>query len=208
MPDSSFFDPMQIGGPGMFPGPGPSAPRQTPTFKAGYKNVYGTSANLGLNPVTKEASLDFRAPIGDYQNQMFLTGGGYATPSNPGSKADWGVRIGFEKKIAPQGTSMGELIDRSLGQAVGVQSAGGFSTDSRARMMEAMSPEDRERLFQDLKTAQRQSIDQQLGVIPGATKFGYNLGVDMKGAPEGMGHGGVNPASFARNYANSLMGNQ
>ena len=198
---------MQAGGPGMFPGGSPSAPQQTPTFKAGYRNVYGTSANLGLNPVTKEANLDFRAPVGDHQNQMFLTGGGYATPANSGNKADWGVRIGFEKKIAPQGAPMGQLIDQSLGQAVGVQDAGSFSTDSRARMIEAMSPEDRQRLFQDIKTAQRQNVDQQLGIIPGATKFGYHLGVDMKSAAGESGNGNVNPTTFAKTYANSLMGN-
>ena len=196
---------MQAGGPVMFPGEGPSAPRQTPTFKAGYRNVYGTSANVGLNPTTKEASLDFRAPVGDHQNQMFLTGGGYATPANPGSKADWGVRIGFEKKIRPQGAPMGQLIDQSLSQAIGVQNAGEFSNDSRARMMEAMSPEDRQRLFQNVKTAQRQNVDQQLGITPGASKFGYDLGVDMKGVP-GLAVN-VDPAAFAKSYANSLMVN-
>jgi len=195
---------MQAGGPGMFPGGGLP---QTPTFKAGYKNVYGTSANLGLNPVTKAASLDFRAPIGDHQNQMFLTGGGYTTPVNPGSKADWGVRIGFEKKIAPQGAQMGQIIDQALNQGLpaGVQNVGGFSPESRAGMMAGMTPEDRERLFKDVQGLKRQSIDQQLGIVPGATKFGYDVGIDMGGAPIGRGPGNVDPTTFAQNYANNLF---
>ena len=53
----------------------------------------------------------------------------------------------------------------------------------------------------------RQNVDQQLGIIPGATKFGYNLGVDMKSAAGESGNGNVNPTTFAKTYANSLMGN-
>ena len=214
MPDSSFFEPMQFSG-----------QRQAPTFKAGYNNVYGTRANIGLDPVTKQANVYVRFPVGDHQNQLFLTGGGYATPARPGGNADWGVRVGFEKKIRPQGQQMGQLIDQSLSEAAGVQSAGGFSNDMRARMMESLTDEERQNLVQNIKNTQRQYIDQQLGIVPGATKFGYDLGVDMKsdapiigaGMPSnsapteqmsGVGiPGNIDPATFAKTYANSLMRN-
>ena len=210
MPDSSFFDPMEMGAPGMFPMAGPQRQRQTPTFKAGYNNIYGTKANVGFDPVTKQATVDARFPLGDFRNQTFLTGGGYASPATPEQKADWGVRIGFEKKIAPQGLPIGQLIDQSLGQAVGIQNAGGFSLDSRARMIEAMSPEDRQRLFQDIKTGQNQYLDRQLGVVPGATKYGINFGVDMAPTPGGNGPGptmsmGTQPGTYYSNQQEGSM---
>lgn len=227
MPKSSFFDTVTLpqgavpggmpqgaipgGGPGMsFPSMAPS--RLDPKLRAYYENVYGSKADVEWNPTTNRADVNVRAPVGDHQNQFFLNAGGYYQPSGTGTPSDYGVRLGFEKKIAPQGMSGGELLNRVLSQDPSVQSLGiqgqVIPASVRSGILSSLSPDKLKELSDQVREAQRTVKDEQLGIRPGATKFKY--GIDFGGSSNqtNSDYAQVDPVDFARGYAGTLRQGQ
>jgi hypothetical protein len=215
MPNSSFFDPIQ----------GSPTYKADPRVRAGYRNVYGTDVSVGVSPVTKEATLDLRFPVGDHQRQQFFTGGAYVRPAGEGAPADYGFKVGFSKKIQPQGLTGGELINRVLGRSVNPEgSSPVINADVRSQLMQSFTPEQLQMLGKEAKQINREYIDTQLGIVPGAEKFGFDVGVDVKDKPQfnnnfsvmpgqpgqvpdtipGLGPDNPKAAEFARQYAGKL----
>ena len=175
MPESSFFDPIQRS----------PAYKADPRVRAGYRNVYGTDVSAGVSPVTKEASLDVRFPIGDHQRQQFFTGGAYFRPAGENAPADYGFKVGISKKIQPQGLTGGELINRVLGRSVNPEgSSPVINADVRSQLMQSFTPEQLQMLGKEARQINREYIDTQLGIVPGAEKFGFDVGVDVKNNPQ------------------------
>jgi len=93
MPEQ-FFQP--IGLPGSLQRFKPS-----PTFKAGYTNVYGTNVEGSYQPETNTGSFNINFPIGSHQSGIGLNARGYARPGINGT-SDYGGFIGISKKITPE----------------------------------------------------------------------------------------------------------
>ena len=222
MPKSSFFDTVTLpqgavpggmpqgaipgGGPGMgFPSMAPS--RLDPKLRAYYENIYGSKADVEWNPTTNRADANFRAPVGDHQNQFFLNAGGYYQPSGAGTPSDYGVRLGFEKKIAPQGLSGGQLINRVLAPEMGIQE-GTIPASVRSGILSELSPDKLKELNQKVKEAQREEKDRQLGIVPGAIKYKYGIGFGGEESDsrnqQVPGSAVIDPRSFLQNFSGAL----
>ena len=192
---------------GFPPLPGQNTPPQytvDPRLKAGYQNIYGTNISAGYSPVTQRGDINATIPIGDYQRQMFAKFGAYATPGAGGAPADYGFSVGFTKKIAPEGMAAGEAINKAIQQDVGNTGVIGAST--RSEFFNSLTPDQLRMIGQDAESIKRRSIDEQLGVVPGAQKYGFNVGVDVKNILQDSGNLLPQPDSvgFARNYAGSI----
>jgi hypothetical protein len=213
MPESSFFTPMEMG-PGLDGFPSPTRPKPPtyvadPKLTAGYRNVYGSQLGVSVSPVTQRASLEGQIPIGDHQRQLFLQGGAYAQPgTETGSPSDWGVRLGFSKRIAPQGMSGGEAINRVLQQSVG--DPGVMNASTRSQLIDTFTPEQLQILGREANKIRRDDIDSQLGIRPGTEKYGFGLDVSvpsvrrnddgsLQQTPQ------TDPVTFARNFAGTLQ---
>jgi len=212
MPESSFFDPIGIP-PGGFT---PAKPRffADPALRAGYQNIYGTRIGASVSPVTNQGSLDFQFPIGDHQKQNFITGGAYVRPGSFQAPSDYGFKLGFTKKIQPQGLSGGDLIDRALQQQVGVPNHSGpvLNASNRGDFFNSLTADQLKMLSQSAKQINRDYIDQQLGIRPGAEKFGFDVGVDVRqklDSPPGMQDDPVmDPREFVQDYSKLLSENK
>jgi hypothetical protein len=212
MPESSFFDPMQMGtGVDGFQSPFKPKPptyRADPKITAGYRNVYGSNLGVSVSPVTQRASIDGRVPIGDHQRQLFLQGGAWTQPGmETGAPSDWGVRLGFSKKIAPQGMSGGEAINQVLQQS-GV-APGVINASTRSQLINTFSPEQLQLLGQEASKVRRDDIDARLGITPGAEKYGFGLDVtvpNLKQNDDGSLQQ-TNAVNFAKDYAGALQQN-
>lgn len=210
MPESSFFNPI-----GMPPG-GPSTTnpqlQADPNFRAGYRNIYGTNMGASVSPVTRQGSIDFKVPLGDHQRQQFLTGDAYYRPEGGGAPADYGFKVGLSKKIAPRGLSGGELINRVLERNLNAAGQPAVvNAGIRSQLMETFTPEQLRILGQEAKQINRQQIDEQLGIVPGAEKYRFDLGVDVGQKPQfspefqNSTPGAIPGAiQFAKDYANKL----
>lgn len=205
MPESSFFDPIEMGG---FPAPAkPKLPTYAadPRVTAGYRNVFGTQFGVNASPVTQRAGANVQFPIGDHQRQLFLQGDAYVQPgTGQGSPSDYGFRLGISKKIPPQGMSGGEAINQALQQNLGQNNV--INASTRSELFNTLTPEQLRILGQDAKQIQRQAIDARLGIREGVEKYGFGLGVDVPNIPRNEDGSLQNPAAitFAKQYAGDL----
>lgn len=206
MPESSFFNPIEMG---SFPTPGkPKPPTYVadPRVTAGYRNIYGTQVGVNASPVTQRAGANVQFPIGDHQRQLFLQGDAYVQPgTGQDSPSDYGFRLGITKKIAPRGITAGEAINRALQQNLGQNAV--INASTRSELFNTFTPEQLRILGQDAKRAQREDIDARLGILEGAEKYGFGLGVDVPNLPRSEDGSSQNPEarSFAKQYAGNLM---
>jgi len=207
MPESSFFDPLNL----------PQVkPRFSadPAFRAGYRNVYGTQIGASVSPVTNQGSLDFQFPIGDHQRQNFITGGAYVRPGSAEVPPDYGFKLGFTKKIQPQGLSGGELINRAVQQQLGAPNSDGavLNASNRSDFIGSLTPDQLKMLGQDVRKINRDYIDQKLGIVPGVEKYGFGIGVDVKQKPQMPqwmeSVPTIDPKAFAQGYAENLPGSK
>lgn len=198
---------MGLGGPQSFPTPLPPTYVPDPRFNARYQNVYGTQVGASVSPTTRRGSLDLQFPIGDHQQQLFLRGGAYAQPGSDTTSPDWGFNVGFTKKIAPQGMSVGDALNKAIQQNIPGSSSEVMNTSARTPFFNSLTPEQLQMLGQDARAIQRRSVDEQLGIIPGAEKFSFKTGVDVRNIEQDSSGNipQMSPAGFARNYAGGLQ---
>lgn len=201
MPESSFFDPMMMGG-GSF---NPPASQADPAFSAGYRNIYGTRVGGRFSPVSNQGELNLQFPVGDHQRQFFLTGDAYVRPgSSMNAPADYGFKLGFKKNIEPRSMSAGDAINTVLQQQMGQPREAGpvLNADNRESFMGSLSPEQLKLLSQGVKKVNRDYKDAQLGIRPGAEKYGFDVGVDVRNmTPMGTQMGTVSaPAQFLNEF--------
>lgn len=201
---------MQMGpGLGGFPSPiKPKSPTYVadPKLTAGYRNVYGSNLGVSVSPVTQRASVDGQVPIGDHQRQLFLQGGAWVEPGmETGAPSDWGVRLGFSKKISPKGMSGGEAINRVLQQSSG--NSGVINASTRSQLIDTFTPEQLQLLSQEANKVRRDDIDAQLGIQPGAEKYGFGLNVTVPNLKQND-DGSLqqkDAVRFAQDYADTLQ---
>jgi hypothetical protein len=171
--DYGFFQPM--GGP--TPTPGLGDPSTSPLrVKAGYKNIYGTDAGVTFDPLSGNAGINAKIPIGDHQRQLFFGVDAYGNPMNK----DWGAQIKLTKRIAPQAPTAGEALNAITGSAFSQQKGGANGAQQaayRQSFMNTLTPEQLQLLHRGVRQYQREEVDRQLGIVPGAEKYSLSFGV-------------------------------
>lgn len=199
MPESSFFEPMSIGG--IVSPPKPKYV-QTPQVTAGYGNVYGTRLAVGGDPVTQQTYLNTQIPIGSHRNQLFFQASAYGQPGqNKESPYDVGAYLGVTKKIAPKSLSESSAQRLALQEAAGGQLDNSFT----AEFLNRLNPEQRALLGSRANEIRNDATDRALGIVPGATKYGFGAGVDFGSSQVDESGAVINPRLFAKDFATRVQ---
>ena len=151
-------------------------------FTGGYDNVYGTRVNVGYTPQTNTGDLNVQFPIGSHRQGLNLGASGYFRPGSNQQKSDYGFQVGFSKKITPQ------ISDQAAYNRL-LQEEGIIPTQQTPTYQEInyTDPSDMDPFVQQLRQRVEQTkgqmIDEQMGIRPGAKKYGFNAGVDVREVP-------------------------
>jgi len=170
MPDSSFFQPMQIGGgapTGVGPSPFPDFNQAGPPklnyqtlqnlrFKGGYKNQYGTDIGGSYTPDSGTAEAHANFPIGAYEHGLNVGLSGFMRPAGPAGTSDYGGMLSIGKVNRAQVNTADVLKD----------------LDPQTRALLEANPN-------ALEAIRRKQLDaaNQIG-LPGTPKYNFELGVD------------------------------
>jgi len=102
MPDSTFFDPMSIGGLSSSRNPPPLdyQTQQNLRIKAGYTNQYGTDIGGSFTPDKSAFEAHANFPLGAYENGTNFGVTGFVRPGGPAGTSDYGGCLPLGKSIA------------------------------------------------------------------------------------------------------------
>ena len=156
-------------------------------FTGGYDNIYGTRVNVGYTPQTNTGDLNIQFPIGSHRQGLNLGASGYFKPGSNQQKSDYGFQVGFSKKITPQ-VSDQAAYQRILQEEgiIPAQQIPGQQTPTYQQINytdpSSMDPFVQQ-LRQRIEQTRGQMIDEQMGIRPGARKYGFNAGVDVREVP-------------------------
>jgi hypothetical protein len=165
MPESTFFDPMSMGG-APFPMTGISSSRNLPPLdyqtqqnlrmKAGYTNQYGTDIGGSFTPNKGALEAHANFPIGAYEHGNNFGVSGFVRPGGPAGASDFGGMLTFGK------------VNRAQ---VGAADVLNGLSDSQKELLQS-NPE-------LLEVMRRKQLDaaNQIG-LPGSQKYQLNFGLD------------------------------
>ena len=177
MPEQ-FFTP--IGLPGSLQGTLPPAFKPSPTFKTGYRNIYGTKVEGEYEPETSTGALNVNFPIGSHQSGLGFNARGYVRPGINGT-SDYGGFIGVSKKITPE-ISNQEVI-RAVAEETGIRPEDLNEYRQISNQVNTADKSFQEEFAKRFAKAKSRLIDEKLGIRPGAEKYSFGIGADVKNIP-------------------------
>ena len=150
--------------------------KPSPRFKAGYTNIYGTNVEGGYEPETNTGTLNINFPIGSHQSGIGLNARGYTRPGINGT-SDYGGFIGISKKITP------EIENRQVIQRIARET--GIRSEDLNPYQNASYPNDEfaKEFAKRFAKTKSKLIDEQMGIRPGAEKYSFGFGADVKNIP-------------------------
>ncbi|NBX48448.1 hypothetical protein EBT25_00555 [bacterium] len=172
MPESSFFDPMSMGGGAPMPMAGsPFQPPKNPNLIARYRNQYGTDVGLDYGLGTGSVGGHVNIPIGAYEKGLNAGLSAFYRPAGMSGPSDAGAVLTFGKVNRAQVSGDQVLGDPGISPAY-------------AAFLKA-NPDQLEK-----ERVSRQDRLNNIGAI-GSSKYDFQLGI----VPEGSGrpNGSVSP---------------